>query len=588
MSSRSQNVGGAVILKFDMHVYTSILTFDEVKSLVAEYAIPLDLHPCVPPSGQTMNRLPVDKIGVRISKGFALAADEVIHQHTTKPLPFGAQILEKFDHQKVVKYENERVLAAKRKAQAAKDKAIRKRSGAEGTSRRNKKKKTDPLTFALDETEGDDSIRSGSETHHSTLPLNTIILDGSVGGNGNLESVHHSEDDVKHRLDDEGDGTQVNSPYDAHSFEPQPSNHSDEDTHVHSDRGGLHHDERVVTLFPNRNAGGDGAGSSLWTDVVLPAPFASTWNLTTHYISNDVESCRDMMINLATLSVREHQSRLRYYQALQHLCFKLNQGALAQIDLLQRIKRLEEELASKTSSLTEAEGSVSTLKGDLERLTIDLSHAEIVRHNYVCQLFPTAFQRLLSSDKYKKSLSDVFNHAIIAGWSEGVKVGRSEEDAEAILADATDNDSNCKYAFMSAFESLFTKIYSYVEKLVGSFCLHLGKLQNIWPKGEGPTIEMRVTWPLALGIIWNVLRFGKYASLDHWHLDSSGSSCVLGNARHLAVGAWTHPKRVVFWDMCVTWPLALGLIRNMFVFKEICVTWPLALGFILGVENLSG
>ncbi|GKF32924.1 hypothetical protein Tco_0106124, partial [Tanacetum coccineum] len=64
MSSGSQTVGDAIVLKFDMHVHTSVLTSDEVKNLVAEYAIPLDLHPCVPPSGLTMNRLSVDKIGI--------------------------------------------------------------------------------------------------------------------------------------------------------------------------------------------------------------------------------------------------------------------------------------------------------------------------------------------------------------------------------------------------------------------------------------------------------------------------------------------------------------------------------------------
>ncbi|GKA73665.1 hypothetical protein Tco_0779967 [Tanacetum coccineum] len=64
MSSGSQTVGDVVVSKFDMHVYTSVLTSDEVRNLAAEYAIPLDLHPCVPPSGLTMNRLPVDKIGL--------------------------------------------------------------------------------------------------------------------------------------------------------------------------------------------------------------------------------------------------------------------------------------------------------------------------------------------------------------------------------------------------------------------------------------------------------------------------------------------------------------------------------------------
>ncbi|GKC57550.1 hypothetical protein Tco_1085148, partial [Tanacetum coccineum] len=89
-----------------------------------------------------------------------------------------------------------------------------------------------------------------------------------------------------------------------------------------------------------------------------------------------------------------------------------------------------------------------------------------------------------------------------------------------------------------------------------------------------------VTWPLALGLIRNVLRSGRHlaisfwthpkrlaframASLGHWLLDSSRTSYVPGNGRHLAIGSWTHPECLVFWVMGVTWPLALGLIRNV-------------------------
>ncbi|GKD98847.1 hypothetical protein Tco_1382744 [Tanacetum coccineum] len=194
----------------------------------------------------------------------------------------------------------------------------------------------------------------------------------------------------------------------------------------------------------------------------------------------------------------------------------------------ERIRHLEEALASKMSSLSEVESTASTLKGDLERLTMDLSH-------------------------YKKSLSDVFNQSIAAGWSEGVKVEHFVEDAEAILAAVTDYDPECKSTFMSAFDALFTKSYPYVEKIDLSFRLPLGDLQNMWPKGEGPTIEfvsdlrtrgtiirrlaigtwthleslafweiLLVTWPLELGLIPNILRFGEYcSSLGHWHLDLS-------------------------------------------------------------------
>nr|GEV34528.1 hypothetical protein [Tanacetum cinerariifolium] len=302
MSFGSQAAGEAVVLKFDMHVYTFVLTSDEVKNLVDEYAIPSDLLPCVPPSGLTMNKLPVDKIvplglkrltmfeiycrsleinpsvnlfcafyklnkqghwfsferhsgkgssraildsmpwrhqdssvadspptgvraeeilrlckhaidlrpvhlamlyavglttiwkhvehhlvfkdgegnGVSVGKGTTLAATEAIPQHSTPPLLVGDPIPKKTYHQRVVKFENERILAAYRKTQASRDRAAGKRSAAEGASLHTKKRKTAPLSFALDESEGDDSTRTGSGTHHSASLIIIIILDDAT------------------------------------------------------------------------------------------------------------------------------------------------------------------------------------------------------------------------------------------------------------------------------------------------------------------------------------------------------------------------------------------------------------------------
>ncbi|GJW58965.1 hypothetical protein Tco_0105696, partial [Tanacetum coccineum] len=78
-------------------------------------------------------------------------------------------------------------------------------------------------------------------------------------------------------------------------------------------------------------------------------------------------------------------------------------------------------------------------------------------------------QRLLSSGEYKKSLTNVFNLTIAAGWSEGVKASCFEEEAQAFLAIAIDYDSACKETFMTEFDSLFDKSYPYVEKLAESF-----------------------------------------------------------------------------------------------------------------------
>nr|GEU90894.1 hypothetical protein [Tanacetum cinerariifolium] len=350
-------------------------------------------------------------------------ASEVIPQHTTLPLPFGSQIPKKSDHPRVVEYENEMILTAKRKAQAAKDRAVGKRAATEGApNERRRRKQAEPVT------EGDGMI---------------------------LESVTRAKEDTYQPLDNVEDTTEVNSSLSEHSLCFQHFNPSDEDKHnvkshgVSSSSGGLHR-----RAFLGRNPGGDG---------------------------------------IDTPAVRSQQSRLSDYQALQRSWFELGRKSLAHIDILQRyealnedyeklfeshrfcrdvfdrkelglikklvvvekarddlldkdqereerIKQLEADIASKTSSLTKSEGVVNTLKGDLECLTVDLGQAEI-----------------------------------------GVKASCSKEEAEAFLATAVDYDPACIDTFMSEFDSLFNKSYRYMEKLVESFWLPLGDLQNICP-----------------------------------------------------------------------------------------------------------
>nr|GEZ04413.1 hypothetical protein [Tanacetum cinerariifolium] len=105
--------------------------------------------------------------GVGVGKGVALTANEVIPQHITLPLPFGSQILEKSNHQKV-----------------------------------------------------DGSPCSGFGTHHSVLPLNTIIpneVELTTEGDGLiLESVNRAKEDAYRHLDHVEDTTEVNFPLSEH------------------------------------------------------------------------------------------------------------------------------------------------------------------------------------------------------------------------------------------------------------------------------------------------------------------------------------------------------------------------------------
>nr|GEZ33875.1 flavone synthase II [Tanacetum cinerariifolium] len=435
------------------------------------------------------------RTGVHAGKGTALLYNEVIPQHSTPlaPMPKFSRRLTTIGS------------LTKRKAQAAKDRVAVKRSDAEGTSRHTKKKKAAPITFALDDSEEDDSTRTGSGKHHFASLLNTIISDDAnltTGRSGVAsESVRYEEGDVDHVLENAEEGIEAESPPATHHLGSQRSHRSKADTHTHfielrhdvgDKQDHQHASGHVVSsssggsarlAFPKRNPGGDGTG----------------------------------LVDKLAVMEKENDDLLDKNRKQE-----------------ERIKRLEEELPSKSSSLIEAKGSVSELKGDLERLTVDLSQAEIVRHNYVRQLLPTAFQRLLSSYEYKKSLSDVFNQAIAARWSEGVKIERTQEEAEAILATAADYDPSCKDTFMSAFDSLFTRSYPYVEKLTESFRMPLGDLQNIAWTHPGR------------------LRSGKYSSLYHWYLDSSGASCVSKNVNHLAISTWTHPERLALWETCVS------------------------------------
>ncbi|GKE37711.1 hypothetical protein Tco_1461116 [Tanacetum coccineum] len=169
-----------------------------------------------------------------------------------------------------------------------------------------------PLSFALSESEADDSNRSGSGTHHSASPLNTIIpndADRTTGGDGLvLESANRAEDDTDHNIDNVEDTTDVNSPFSGYS--PIPN------TLLPPTR--IHMFALVVKPFR----------SAILAVMALVAPYEPMW---------------DMMINLATPAVRDQQNRLSDYQALQCSWFELGRRALAQINILQRYEALNED-----------------------------------------------------------------------------------------------------------------------------------------------------------------------------------------------------------------------------------------------------
>ncbi|GJW60923.1 hypothetical protein Tco_0110258 [Tanacetum coccineum] len=57
-----------VIPKFDMHIYTSTLTLEELSQAMREFCIPTDLCPRLPSPDLTMNKLPDDVIRLYVEQ----------------------------------------------------------------------------------------------------------------------------------------------------------------------------------------------------------------------------------------------------------------------------------------------------------------------------------------------------------------------------------------------------------------------------------------------------------------------------------------------------------------------------------------
>ncbi|GJW26922.1 hypothetical protein Tco_0040733 [Tanacetum coccineum] len=344
------------------------------------------------------------------------------------------------------------------RAQEAKDRAASKRPTPRGPSCWTKKKKTAPMSVGLSESNSDGSPQSGSGTVHSASPLNTVIPGNiyvkSGGSNQALQSSTHVEeetDNVSNNNND--DDNEVNSPHSAspphseqsphskHYLHSKHSLHSEDHENVPSGGDGIHLTEgsgnihHVATgsagssshTFPSRNSGGD--GGSFQAHVSPPVPFVLSWNLTTGSNLNDVEFCYDMMINLATPFVRAQQNRLSDHQALQQAWFELGRETLAH-----SCKDLSQRLTDTQNNLV---GVLRT------RAILSKDHKTLQQVHLDC------------------AGREPFNQAIVVGWSEGVKVDQTEEEAQAILATADNYDPGYQATFMSAFGELFTESYPY-------------------------------------------------------------------------------------------------------------------------------
>ncbi|PWA69734.1 transposase (putative), gypsy type [Artemisia annua] len=156
-----------------------------------------------------------------------------------------------------------------------------------------------------------------------------------------------------------------------------------------------------------------------------------------------------------------------------------------------RINQLEAQLAA-------SQEQVNKLTVDKADLTASLAQEDIVRQNLVKSLFPTVFRRLSDSREYKQALVKPFSLAYSAGWKEGVRVGRTAEEAEKIYSTSKKVNREAPAVWKAEFNKVFALEFPYIKKIVDSHRLPLGDLMNIFPdsptplgllSAPGPTVE---------------------------------------------------------------------------------------------------
>ncbi|GJS52427.1 hypothetical protein Tco_0625789 [Tanacetum coccineum] len=129
------------------------------------------------------------------------------------------------------------------------------------------------------------------------------------------------------------------------------------------------------------------------------------------------------------------------------------------------VKDLEGQLAQKDSALVYAERVSSDRLSENEELRTQLAFAKREKIDAIKKLLPTVVGRLLQSHEYKQSLSVPFNYALQTGWGQGLAEARSEEELREIMMRMNGFDPYSDKKMNAEYERLFSKTYSYVDRI---------------------------------------------------------------------------------------------------------------------------
>nr|GEW26808.1 reverse transcriptase domain-containing protein [Tanacetum cinerariifolium] len=335
-----------VIPKFDMHIYTSELTSTELKDDINEYCIPIDLHPCLPHPGMTMNRLPsryIDAMPWRhsdtdlhddfpthfneddvalsirvsvismdtflklptwtetvVSKGDPLPEDQRPKPRVTPPLPVGAPIPALTPFQKNLEKPNPKIAVAReKKDQQSLARAKAKRAGT-GATEGPKKKQIVQKNIK--------PTRSGSEDTLYATPLNQAISE-TVPNPATV--AFEVPPQVEKEVVDLSGNTRVSSPP---VIDVLPSSRLE------------HHDTHENT-----------------EDEPVGNRYVPNWRLHNDLRVCTFRACKELVSHLATLVGDEFLGALSNVEVISRAYQTLGQSVVAQGELLKRHEQLNHD-----------------------------------------------------------------------------------------------------------------------------------------------------------------------------------------------------------------------------------------------------
>ncbi|GKA89972.1 hypothetical protein Tco_0811784 [Tanacetum coccineum] len=543
----SESSKAVVLPKFDMHVYTSELTSEELKTIVTEYCVPTDLHPRLPPPGMTMDSLLSCYIELYVEQleqrgcgfrfpPFFLAVIKHFGVHVSQLVPIGVNRVILFEIRLIdintflklpswtgtVVGKGDPIPEEQRlKPRVTPHLSVETKLSELTTAQKNLERPDAKIAAAQEKKEQQNL--SGSKATLSATPIHQASPE--VGKKPAAATAEIAKDTprTKKVIVDLSGNTRVSTPP-AEVNQPSPPREHD-DTHV---------SPHLDVHSQSSHHGNE--------DEPVANKYVPDWELRNDLRVCTFKACKELVSHLATLvedeflgslsnAELEELDRLRpglrrttqenddLNQRLTLLDNAHSECLPREKELLDRVKDLERErdkwrettsnqvekirsikkdLEPRTQQLVAAEEKVGVLEGEKLDLLGKVAQAEADRKKLVREFLPAVVKRLHTSVEYQKSLATPVQLCYTAGWLGGLSLGRTEDQIAQLLSEIRDLDIKGSKSWQTKHRELFTMSYPYVQKFADSCDLPMNELLAVYPDippspvTEGPTSGVAV------------------------------------------------------------------------------------------------